>query len=157
MSGTHGGERSQLRELCARCIVLIRARDAWHGVGSVQTVSVKALSIRQPWAYLVVSGTKTIENRHWTTEHRGLLLIHAAVSLARDARYDLRRLNVSVPDLLPRGALVGYAELVDVITDSLDPFFVGPFGFVLRNAQPLKKPIPMTGRSGIFEVGQISL
>jgi hypothetical protein len=37
----------------------------------------KALSIRQPWAHLIVAGIKQIENRTWTTRYRGPLLIHA--------------------------------------------------------------------------------
>src|SRR5215208_4091525 len=41
-------------------------------------VSRLALSLKQPWAALLVSGRKTIEVRRWTTQHRGELLIHAA-------------------------------------------------------------------------------
>jgi uncharacterized protein (UPF0264 family) len=37
-----------------------------------------ALSLKQPWATLLVHGLKTIEVRRWTTKHRGPLLIHAA-------------------------------------------------------------------------------
>ena len=38
----------------------------------------KALSIRQPWAWLIVNGHKDIENRSWPTRFRGPVLIHAA-------------------------------------------------------------------------------
>lgn len=38
----------------------------------------KALSLRQPWAWLVAAGYKTIETRTWGTKYRGLLLIHAS-------------------------------------------------------------------------------
>ena len=117
----------------------------------------KAISIRQPWAHLVVAGIKTIENRHWSTNYRGVVLIHASVNRDRDAHHDLRRLRLRVPDELVRGALIGYAELVDVITESPDKFFWGPFGFVLRNAQALKKPIPLIGRSKLFDVSSITL
>lgn len=37
-----------------------------------------ALSIRQPWAWLILNGWKDIENRDWTTRVRGRILIHAA-------------------------------------------------------------------------------
>jgi hypothetical protein len=43
-------------------------------------VIIKAISIRQPWAWLIVSGAKGVENRCWSTSHRGPLLIHAAKS-----------------------------------------------------------------------------
>src|SRR5215472_1457845 len=37
----------------------------------------KALSVRQPWAWLIVNGYKPVENRNWLTKFRGRLLIHA--------------------------------------------------------------------------------
>ncbi len=48
------------------------------------------LSIRQPWAWLVVSGTKDVENRTWTTQYRGWLLIHAGQHTATGWRNGLR-------------------------------------------------------------------
>ncbi len=33
--------------------------------------SSRALSLKQPWAWLVVKGYKDIENRSWSTNHRG--------------------------------------------------------------------------------------
>lgn len=39
---------------------------------------VYALSIKQPWAALLVTGQKTIEVRSWQTRWRGRILIHAA-------------------------------------------------------------------------------
>jgi len=43
--------------------------------------SLRALSLRQPWAWLVTNGSKDIENRSWHTNHRGPLLIHASSNL----------------------------------------------------------------------------
>ncbi|WP_245839042.1 ASCH domain-containing protein [Yersinia kristensenii] len=40
----------------------------------------KALSIRQPWAWLIVNGYKDIENRTWNTKCRGPVLIHASTA-----------------------------------------------------------------------------
>lgn len=37
----------------------------------------KALSILQPWAWLITAGHKDIENRRWWTNYRGPFLIHA--------------------------------------------------------------------------------
>src|SRR5262249_11050532 len=37
-----------------------------------------ALSLKQPWATLLVHGLKTIEVRRWQTVRRGRVLIHAA-------------------------------------------------------------------------------
>jgi hypothetical protein len=38
----------------------------------------KALTVKQPWASLIVEGIKNIENRTWKTNFRGRILIHAA-------------------------------------------------------------------------------
>lgn len=37
----------------------------------------RALTVRRPWAALIVSGHKPTENRSWPTSWRGLLVIHA--------------------------------------------------------------------------------
>ncbi len=37
-----------------------------------------ALSIRQPWAWLIINGYKDIENRSWPTNYRGTFFIHAS-------------------------------------------------------------------------------
>src|SRR5437660_10673309 len=54
-----------------------------------------ALSLKQPWAALLVSGHKTIEVRRWPTTRRGHVLIHAA--RISDARAEVWKL---VPDEL---------------------------------------------------------
>lgn len=39
----------------------------------------RVLSVRRPWAHLIIDGNKTIENRSWSTRYRGLVVIHAGV------------------------------------------------------------------------------
>jgi hypothetical protein len=90
---------------------------------------VKALTLTQPWASLVMAGVKRIETRGWQTRYRGPLVIHAARgwtaethALARDlmdrdilpARPGVvERYGGHNPDL-PLGAALGIAQLVDV-------------------------------------------
>lgn len=38
----------------------------------------KVLSIKEPYASLILNGKKTIETRTWKTKHRGLILLHAS-------------------------------------------------------------------------------
>lgn len=38
----------------------------------------KAISIKQPWAYLICAGIKDVENRTWATKYRGRAYIHAS-------------------------------------------------------------------------------
>lgn len=127
----------------------------------------KALSIRQPYAWLVVNGHKDIENRTWDTKYRGFLLIHAGkqvetaffnkektLSLA-DAE---RECGASVAALMPgrledykRGGIVGYAIVQQVVTHSESPWFSGKYGFVLTKAATLPF-IPLQGQLGLFDV-----
>jgi len=113
----------------------------------------KAISVRQPWAHLIVSGIKCIENRDWNTNYRGPLFIHAGSHLweGMSVAEIEKRYHVRIPDDFPRGAIIGIVDLIDVVTSSNDRFFSGPFGLVLRNARPLP-PITMLGRSRIFNV-----
>lgn len=119
----------------------------------------KALSIRQPWAWLIVHGYKDVENRSWSTDYRGLVLIHAGKTL--DPRFDEIREDIlaeggDIPDrrAIERGGIVGRVEIVDCIDaarDEEDFWFWGPYGFVLENAEPLPFR-PVRGRLKFFEV-----
>lgn len=44
----------------------------------------KCISIKQPWAWLITSGVKDVENRTWKTDYRGDILIHAGQSFDFD-------------------------------------------------------------------------
>jgi len=59
---------------------------------SPKFAEMRALSLRQPWAWLVVNGYKEIENRSRRTNHRGALLIHAS-STTTTLQADLRRVK----------------------------------------------------------------
>lgn len=43
----------------------------------------KALSIRQPWAWAILHTGKSVENRDWYTEYRGRVLLHASKGCTR--------------------------------------------------------------------------
>lgn len=68
----------------------------------------KALSLKQPWAELILQGRKKIELRKWNTHFRGNFLIHA--SKIPDEK-GMKRFNF---DNLPCGGIVGEATLVNV-------------------------------------------
>lgn len=68
----------------------------------------KALSLKQPYAELVVSGKKTIELRKWNTSHRGSFLIHASKTSDKEA---MKQFGFSD---LPRGGVVGQVSLIEV-------------------------------------------
>ena len=68
-----------------------------------------ALSIRQPWAWLVVNGYRDIENRDWPTNFRGPLLVHAGLTMTR-SDYEQAAQLLDEAGLLPPGGLPGAAS-----------------------------------------------
>lgn len=125
----------------------------------------KAISIRQPWAWLILNAGKDIENRGWKTSFRGHVLIHASKGMTRGEYEDAEtssllshvagggRGEIALPKFeeLERGGIVGSAEIVDCVDASESPWFFGPFGFVMANPKTLPFQ-PMKGNLGLFDV-----
>lgn len=110
----------------------------------------KTLSIRQPWAALIIAGLKDVENRTWATNYRGPLLIHVAQAIDREALRLHQPLIATLPDTLLRtGGIIGICELVDCVTHSHSRWFTGPYGFVLQHARPVRF-VPQRGQLGLF-------
>lgn len=130
-----------------------------------------ALSIRQPWCWLILNCGKDVENRDWKTNYRGPLLIHAGKKLdpgcfdgdelhplplyRAGAGPDIRESLPLRKEGYPLGGIVGIATLVDVVTSSTSPWFIGRYGFVLRDVQPLPF-MPYSGALGLFPVPDIA-
>lgn len=127
----------------------------------------KALSVMQPWAWLIVNGHKDIENRDWKPANpalrfRGKVLIHTGLKIDAEASDDVAEnihpvscffplaTPLNVPAAWETGGIVGEAEIVDVVTKSDSPWFVGPIGLIIRNARPLEFR-PCVGALGFFE------
>jgi hypothetical protein len=129
----------------------------------------KALSIRQPWAWLILHGGKDIENRTWRTNYRGPVMIHAGKTMTK-ADYEAacifcNSMGLPISDnpddwtFFPTfeelkkqcGGIVGSVEIVDCVSFSVSPWFTGDFGFVLKNAEPLPF-MPRKGALSFFEV-----
>jgi hypothetical protein len=107
----------------------------------------KAISIRQPWAWLIVNGYKDIENRIGAAKLRGHVLIQAGRSksdTSPDARdYIKRKYRVAnLPDTFETGGIVGIAEITDCVQSHRSKWFQGPFGWTLAHARRLPfKPV----------------
>ena len=142
----------------------------------------KALSLRQPWAHIVLHYGKNLENRRWNTSFRGTFLLHAAKAMTR-AEYEdaedftaytlawgLGARAVFGADFRARdirGALVGTARLASVIPPCVtmrDPpslfreecghdwHIPEQYAFVLEDVVAWAEPIPYKGELGFFEV-----
>lgn len=114
---------------------------------------VRALSIRQPWAWAVLSAGKDVENRTWSTPYRGLLAVHAAKTVDTTAVAFLRSCGVAVPDDLATGALLGTVRLVGCM-DSADSVWAEPgrWHWQLTDPTRLPRPVPYRGALGLFPV-----
>ena len=123
----------------------------------------KALSIQQPWAWLIARGYKDIENRSWFTRYRGRFLIHASQKadyhaiqkhrLAGVIKSIMKANNVTMDDL-ERGGIVGAVDLVDCITAGGSQWFDGDYGFVLANPEVMKF-VPCRGKLNFFSVESV--
>lgn len=126
-------------------------------------MGMKALSIRQPWAGLIVAGIKDIENRSRRTTHRGPLLIHASQRRARRTLAEIAsKYGLSLSDELVKlceltGGIVGEVTIVDCVSASASKWFDGAvsggkpnWGYILRDARllPFRRAL---GRLGVFE------
>lgn len=121
---------------------------------------IKALSVRQPWAWAILFGGKDIENRSWQAVNHGLhvrgkIALHAAKGMTRyeyeSAKDFMATIGVKCPDAcdLWRGAVIGTVEVVDVVKEHTSPWFFGPRGLVLRDPKSCL-PVPVSGALGYF-------
>lgn len=120
----------------------------------------KAISVRQPWAWLILHG-KCIENRDWYTAYKGQLAIHAAQGMSCDEYEDARDFvrsfdpqlagRIPQPECLVRGAVIGTVMQTGCVKDHPSRWFQGKFGHVYAEARELVVPIPVRGALGIWE------
>jgi ASC-1-like (ASCH) protein len=122
----------------------------------------KCLSLRQPYAELVVTGKKTIEIRTWNTKFRGVFLIHASKKIDREAC----KRNKIDPSHLVTGAILGKANLYDVkFYDNKNSFLRDrnkhlaeikyadhKYGFLINHARKFRSPLYTLGKLGFFDV-----
>jgi hypothetical protein len=111
----------------------------------------RALSVRQPWAELILRGSKTIECRTRPTFVRERIWIYAAEGRARRDTLS----TITIPDhaALPRGVLVGSVELVacrrlrssDAAAACMPIDFEG-FAWLVVHPERLATPLRPTGR-----------
>lgn len=145
----------------------------WHQrLGRADVAEMRALSIRQPWAWAITCAGKTVENRSRGTRYRGLLAIHAGKTVHREDLEDPRILEAIAsrgfeieegPARL--GAVVGAAEITGC---HLSPDFGGTCGatrplcspwavrdqyhWQIASARPLPEPIPCRGALGLWRL-----
>lgn len=113
----------------------------------------KVLSVKQPWAWLLVNGPKDIENRSRKTSFKGLCLISASVepdpAIDEIRDYCKVEYGVSIPDKLDMGGVVGACVFGPCVDRSNSRWFNGPFGYPVKDRTPLEFT-EMKGMLGFF-------
>ena len=111
----------------------------------------RAISVKQPWSHAILHLGKDIENRVWSTNHRGPILLHVGKRQDLPARRSLEDDGFVLPDRLVTGGIVGVVDLVDVVEDHRSDWAMeGHFHWVI--ARPRVLPfVPLLGKLGIWE------
>ena len=126
-------------------------------------ISYPGLSIRQPWAKLILTGKKSIETRTWNTNFRGVFIIHASKSFDMES---LELFNFKLNELCV-GVLIGKGEIYDVFKFQSYEHFINEkghhllplewynsnlYGFRIKIIEKFDTPIPYKGKLGFFEI-----
>lgn len=121
----------------------------------------KVLTIKEPWASLIIEGYKKYEFRSWKTNYRGKILIHAGMTLERHSAEKFKDYNLEYH----KGAIIGEAEINDcILVDELfdaqlkefNSLVYGQSGHVdeyawkLENVKKYDKPIYIKGQLGLW-------
>jgi activating signal cointegrator 1 len=148
-------------------------RTLSEGACSGHNGSMKCLSVRQPWAMLILRGVKQFETRTWRTDYRGPLAIHASRqqddAVKELCRQPLLRGLLAAAGYtgladLPRGCVLGVVDLIDcllvppeglaeaLVELALGDYRPGRFAWQLANPRPLAEPLRMPGQLSLFEI-----
>lgn len=128
--------------------------------------TMKALSLRQPWARAIAEGAKRIETRSWRTEYSGPLLIHASAKFhkaEREAEMLLMQMGtLTVRTGLQLGGIVARCHLIKCVRveeirqrltmreRSLGDYSNGRWAWLLSNCRP-HRFIACKGKLGLWE------
>ena len=123
----------------------------------------KTLTIKQPWATLIMQQDKRFEFRSWQTKYRGDLLIHAGKEIDKEAT---KRLAKYIPKNMPTGKILGKVRLVDCIKMSpefkeillkenkdiyTESSFRENYGWQLENVEVFDDPIEAKGKLSLWD------
>lgn len=121
----------------------------------------KALTIKEPWASLIIEEYKKYEFRSWKTKYRGKILIHSGCSVEKDM---IKRFSDYDININP-GYIIGHATIVDcILVDeefnkklrNIDPVVYGrsnhteTYAWNLENVVKYENPIPCKGKLGLW-------
>lgn len=121
----------------------------------------RTLSIRQPFAWLIMQGIKDIENRDWKTDYRGPMLIHVSKTYTRKEHNQVadwieQDFGITIPTYEylcdQKGMVIGKVKIIDCTPSHSSAWYIPEsYAFVLADPFPLQ-PVPWKGQLGFFDV-----
>lgn len=137
----------------------------------------KAISIKQPYATLLLMGIKKFETRSWKTKFRGEICIHSSKAVDKEGMKILKEVLGQKFNSLdfPTGAILGKIQILDcfqcvkkdnnrVLLDNgkeisnteseyyFGDFSVGRYAWEIKPIIKFENPIYCNGKLGIWEL-----
>ena len=123
----------------------------------------KVLSIKEPWASLIMNGTKKIETRSWKTKYRGEIYIHASLSKAKITKpevYELiKDMNFKCGYIICKCNLVDCIYMTDEYVNGMKTnhyeeyicghYEVGRYAWIVEDVKVIE-PIEAKGKLGLW-------
>ena len=161
--------RKQGREICEVCGREVRLEKLRENVfQTIQMQGQRVLSVKNPWAYLIIHHGKDVENRRQSTKYRGRILIHASKGsdmYAYERRWAgdeaMQKIFDSLIDNIyevekTNGHIIGSVEISDCVKGSQSvwaeslPEPYSQFHWLLRDPHPFAVPLPARGMLGLW-------
>ena len=121
----------------------------------------KALTIKEPWASLIIEEYKKYEFRSWKTKYRGKILIHAGLGVEKDMMERFKNYDINIKP----GYIIGEATISDcILVDEefnkelrkINPIVYGKsnhtetYAWKIENVKKNDNPIPCKGKLGLW-------
>lgn len=121
----------------------------------------KVLTIKEPWASLIIEGYKNYEFRSWKTNYRGKILIHAGLNIEKNNLVKFKDYDINIQ----KGKIIGEAMLTDCVkvTEDFqkellkkDKIVYGQsdhaidYAWKLENVIKYEEPISVKGKLGLW-------
>ena len=127
----------------------------------------KVLTIKEPWASLIINGYKKYEFRSWKTKYRGKILIHAGMTLEYNKSLLFKDYNLDYH----KGEIIGEVDIIDCILvdqdfdnelrkinkDVYGDNHIGLYAWKLDNIKIYDKTIPVKGKLGLWNYEKIKV
>lgn len=134
---------------------------------------VKVITVKQPWAHLIVENIKDVENRTWKTKHRGEIYIHTSKN-AFDSwslnyiknmdgllyQYIIDYFGIKNSKITKHqeqfGSIIGKTNIIDVIDDSNSIWAMKDSShWILKDSERIDNPIPCNGQLNVWNFSGI--